>query len=41
MAALISFFTAVQYRRGGRRPQDRTGAEVAEGTWPLESGPRE
>lgn len=38
-AALISFFTAVQYRRKGRRPQDRTDAEVAEGAGPLEFFP--
>ncbi|MCH5671307.1 aa3-type cytochrome oxidase subunit IV [Streptomyces gilvus] len=39
MAALISFFTAVQYRRKGRRPQDRTDAEVADGAGPLEFFP--
>lgn len=39
MAALISFFTAVQYRRKGLRPQDRTDAEVADGAGPLEFFP--
>jgi Cytochrome c oxidase subunit IV len=29
MASLVSFFLAVQYRRRGRRPQDRKDAEVA------------
>jgi hypothetical protein len=39
MAALVSFFAAVQYRRKGRRPQDRTDAEVADGAGPLEFFP--
>ncbi|MFE9096803.1 cytochrome c oxidase subunit 4 [Streptomyces sp. NPDC007264] len=39
MAALVSFFCAVQYRRRGRRPQDRTDAEVADGSGPLEFFP--
>ena len=36
MAAVVSFFCATQYRRKGRRPQDRTDAEVADGAGPLE-----
>ncbi|MHA5053247.1 aa3-type cytochrome oxidase subunit IV [Streptomyces sp. SD15] len=39
MAALIAFFCAMQYRRKGRRPQDRTDAEVADGAGPLEFFP--
>ncbi|MDQ0777921.1 heme/copper-type cytochrome/quinol oxidase subunit 2 [Streptomyces aurantiacus] len=39
MAAVVSFFCATQYRRGGRRPQDRTDAEVADGSGPLEFFP--
>ncbi|MEW2401281.1 cytochrome c oxidase subunit 4 [Streptomyces sp. NPDC046862] len=39
MGALVSFFCAVQYRRKGRRPQDRRDAEVAEGSGPLEFFP--
>ncbi|HEX2298142.1 MAG TPA: cytochrome c oxidase subunit 4 [Pseudonocardiaceae bacterium] len=39
MAALVSFFSAVQYRRRGKRPQDRRDAEVAEGAGPLEFFP--
>ncbi|MEU9208021.1 cytochrome c oxidase subunit 4 [Streptomyces sp. NPDC048415] len=39
MAALISFFCAMTYRRRGRRPQDRTDAEVADGAGPLEFFP--
>lgn len=39
MAALVSFFCAVQYRRRGRRPQDRTDAEVADGAGPLDFFP--
>ncbi|MFI6932124.1 cytochrome c oxidase subunit 4 [Streptomyces sp. NPDC050287] len=39
MAAVISFFGAVQYRRKGRRPQDRGDAEVADGAGPLEFFP--
>ncbi|MFF5184344.1 cytochrome c oxidase subunit 4 [Streptomyces sp. NPDC000345] len=41
MAAVISFFCAVNYRRRGRRPQDRRDAEVADGTGPLEFFPPE
>ncbi|MDQ0764865.1 aa3-type cytochrome oxidase subunit IV [Streptomyces canus] len=39
MGALVSFFCAVQYRRKGRRPQDRTDAEVADAAGPLEFFP--
>ncbi|MFD7406129.1 cytochrome c oxidase subunit 4 [Streptomyces sp. NPDC059866] len=39
MAAVVSFFSAVQYRRKGRRPQDRRDAEVADGSGPLEFFP--
>lgn len=39
MAALVSFFSATQYRRRGRRPQDREDAEVADGAGPLEFFP--
>jgi hypothetical protein len=39
MGALVSFFCAVQYRRRGRRPQDRTDAEVADAAGPLEFFP--
>lgn len=35
MAALISFFFAVQYRRRGRRLQDTKDAEVREAAGPL------
>ncbi|MBE8471263.1 aa3-type cytochrome oxidase subunit IV [Streptomyces justiciae] len=41
MAALVSFFCAMQYRRKGRRPQDRNDAEVADGAGPLEFFPDE
>ncbi|MFJ8109297.1 cytochrome c oxidase subunit 4 [Streptomyces sp. NPDC096132] len=41
MAAVISFFCAMNYRRRGRRPQDRPDAEVADGTGPLEFFPPE
>ncbi|WP_316750948.1 aa3-type cytochrome oxidase subunit IV [Streptomyces herbicida] len=41
MAAVIAFFCAVQYVRKGRRPQDRTDAEVADGAGPLEFFPAE
>ncbi|MEV0182232.1 cytochrome c oxidase subunit 4 [Streptomyces sp. NPDC050625] len=41
MAAVIAFFCAVQYLRKGRRPQDRTDAEVADGAGPLEFFPAE
>ncbi|MFI6012573.1 cytochrome c oxidase subunit 4 [Streptomyces sp. NPDC051243] len=36
MASLVSFFLAVQYRRRGRRPQDRKDAEVAPSVGPVE-----
>ncbi|MGW0632243.1 aa3-type cytochrome oxidase subunit IV [Streptomyces sp. NPDC002758] len=39
MAALVSFFCAVQYKRRGRRPQDRKDAEVADAAGPLEFFP--
>ncbi|MFG2794740.1 cytochrome c oxidase subunit 4 [Streptomyces sp. NPDC048419] len=39
MAALVSFFCAVQYRRKGRRPQDRRDAEVADASGPVEFFP--
>ncbi|MHB9863819.1 aa3-type cytochrome oxidase subunit IV [Streptomyces sp. YIM S03343] len=39
MAALVSFFCAVQYVRRGRRPQDRADAEVADAAGPLEFFP--
>ncbi|MDR3082991.1 MAG: cytochrome c oxidase subunit 4 [Streptomyces sp.] len=39
MAAVISFFCTVQYRRRGRRPQDRMDAEVVDGAGPLEFFP--
>ncbi|WP_055489509.1 cytochrome c oxidase subunit 4 [Streptomyces sp. TP-A0356] len=39
MAAVVSFFCAVQYRRRGIRPQDRPDAEVADATGPLEFFP--
>ncbi|MFI7500808.1 cytochrome c oxidase subunit 4 [Streptomyces sp. NPDC049687] len=39
MAAVISFFCAMNYRRRGRRPQDRPEAEVADGAGPLEFFP--
>lgn len=41
MAGVISFFCAVNYRRRGRRPQDRGDAEVADGAGPLEFFPPE
>jgi hypothetical protein len=41
MAALVSFFCVVQYRRRGRRPQDRRDAEVVDGAGPLEFFPAE
>lgn len=41
MAGLVSFFSAVQYRRKGRRPQDRLDAEVADSAGPLEFFPDE
>ena len=36
MAALVAFFLRVQYRRRGRRAQDRRDAEVVETAGPLE-----
>ncbi|MER6013308.1 cytochrome c oxidase subunit 4 [Streptomyces bluensis] len=39
MGGVVSFFCAVQYRRKGRRPQDRRDAEVAEASGPLEFFP--
>jgi hypothetical protein len=39
MAAVVSFFSAVQYHRKGRRPQDRGDAEVADGAGSLEFFP--
>ncbi|MFI0806116.1 aa3-type cytochrome oxidase subunit IV [Streptomyces echinatus] len=41
MAALVSFFCLVQYRRRGSRPQDRTDAEVADGSGPVAFFPDE
>jgi len=39
MAALVAFFLHVQYRRRGRRAQDRRDAQVAETAGPLEFFP--
>jgi hypothetical protein len=39
MAALVAFFLGVQYRRRGRRPQDRPDAEVADAAGPVEFFP--
>ena len=39
MAALVSFFLTVQYRRRGRRPQDTRDAEVADTAGPVEFFP--
>ncbi|GAA2664378.1 cytochrome c oxidase subunit 4 [Streptomyces vastus] len=36
MAALVAFFLHVQYRRRGRRAQDRGNAEVVETAGPVE-----
>jgi hypothetical protein len=41
MAAVSSFFCAMNYRRRGRRPQDRGDAEVADNAGPLEFFPPE
>ncbi|MFF9623472.1 cytochrome c oxidase subunit 4 [Streptomyces griseosporeus] len=41
MAGVVSFFSAVQYRRRGVRPQDRGDAEVAEAAGPVEFFPPE
>jgi hypothetical protein len=39
MAALVSFFCAVQYRRRGRLPQDSGDTEVADAAGPLDFFP--
>lgn len=39
MAALVAFFLHVQYRRRGRRAQDREDAEVADTAGPLDFFP--
>ncbi|AXI80807.1 aa3-type cytochrome oxidase subunit IV [Peterkaempfera bronchialis] len=39
MSGLVAFFLWVQYQRRGRRPQDRTDAEVAETAGPLDFFP--
>ncbi|MER5209801.1 cytochrome c oxidase subunit 4 [Streptomyces sp. NPDC002838] len=39
MGAVVSFFSAVQYRRKGRRAQDRGDAEVADGAGSSEFFP--
>ncbi|MEU3841351.1 cytochrome c oxidase subunit 4 [Streptomyces sp. NPDC028635] len=39
MASLVSFFSAVQYRRRGPRPQDRKDAEVVDAAGPVEFFP--
>ncbi|WP_234426468.1 aa3-type cytochrome oxidase subunit IV [Streptomyces niger] len=39
MAAVVAFFLAVQYRRRGRRAQDRRDAEVVETAGPLDFFP--
>lgn len=39
MAALVSFFLTVRYRRRGRRPQDTRDTEVADTAGPVESFP--
>ncbi|MFI2206219.1 cytochrome c oxidase subunit 4 [Streptomyces sp. NPDC020192] len=41
MAALVSFFCLIQYRRRGTRAQDRTAAEVADGAGPVAFFPDE
>ncbi|MFJ9817542.1 cytochrome c oxidase subunit 4 [Streptomyces sp. NPDC101151] len=41
MAALVSFFCLIQYRRRGTRPQDRTDADVADGAGPVAFFPDE
>jgi hypothetical protein len=41
MAAVVSFFCFVQYRRKGPRPQDRRDAEVVDAAGPLEFFPPE
>ncbi|MBY8343746.1 cytochrome c oxidase subunit 4 [Streptomyces spinosirectus] len=39
MAAVVSFFCAVHYRRHGQRPQDRRDADVADASGPVEFFP--
>jgi hypothetical protein len=39
MAALVTFYLAVQYRKRGRRAQDRGDAEVADTAGPLDFFP--
>ncbi|GAA2606327.1 cytochrome c oxidase subunit 4 [Streptomyces axinellae] len=39
MALLIAFFLAVQYLRGGRRPEDRRSGEISERGGPLDFFP--
>ncbi|POX36793.1 hypothetical protein C3486_31745 [Streptomyces sp. Ru73] len=39
MAGVVAFFLAVQYRRRGRRAQDRRDAEVVETAGPLDFFP--
>ncbi|NSC24679.1 cytochrome c oxidase subunit 4 [Streptomyces albus subsp. chlorinus] len=39
MAALVSFFLAVQYRRRGVRPEDRRDGEIRERGGPLDFFP--
>ncbi|MGN5381593.1 aa3-type cytochrome oxidase subunit IV [Streptomyces lasalocidi] len=41
MAALVSFFCLIQYRRRGSRAQDRPEAEVADGAEPVAFFPDE
>ncbi|MFI9802813.1 cytochrome c oxidase subunit 4 [Streptomyces sp. NPDC052301] len=41
MAALVSFFCLIQYRRRGTRAQDRTDAEVADAAGPVAFFPDE
>lgn len=41
MAALVSFFCLIQFRRRGTRAQDRTEADVADGTGPVAFFPDE
>ena len=39
MASLIAFFLTVQYRRAGRRPEDRRSGEISERGGPLDFFP--
>jgi hypothetical protein len=39
MSSLIAFFLAVQYRRRGRRPEDRKRGEIRERSGPLDFFP--